>query len=488
MASSNVANPIPKGTKTINDMISSYDTGDYQSKQSMDKRRISLRNKNNDISNASDYSSYDRHNGYNTSTSKVQKIKKKRGLTLSKNRSGTTHNRNLARNTGTISLKTNAPQNDFDVLTVNDGMQEIDIILDTLENDIPDDVYENEDFDVDQMMKVNRGLRDKILEISSFVITAITKASQLKKRIVSHRDQPVSSDLRGKMKVIKDYQNKLNVYKKKVNGMNIKIASLSDNENIANSQNNIKTLNQEIKELKQQRGVLSKQLKHQQTTMNKLYDDPDFRDKMEQSRDDIKNIKSNYYELDSEHKVLSAKQDKILKQMANLNTANTKLRERKINIENGVKEKGYPSNITKYSEEASVIQSKNMVIKKIQDKNKTKNKIKLNEKESRMIDVENEILELQEAIIQRDRDNEKLSKEVKNLKRMIPKPDIKISTKQSETFDKAEMNNISQNIGNDEPLKLGSDKDGETQEQDSGDDIEDAELSPDRKSDKDSGN
>lgn len=182
-------------------------------------------------------------------------------------------------------------QNDFDPLSVNDGMDEIDLMLDQLENDIPDEVFEIEEFDVDQMMKNNRQLRDKIRDISDMVITAITKASMLKKKIVSHRDEHKNPDMRDRMKEINDYQSKIAVYKKKIRSLNFKVDNLTGADKVLTHKSNIKTLDDEVAELKKQRNVLASNIKHQQDTMNKLYDDPDFREKMQKTRADIKAIK-----------------------------------------------------------------------------------------------------------------------------------------------------------------------------------------------------
>jgi hypothetical protein len=159
-------------------MLSSYDTNAYETKGSLDKRRISSKLHADDASNDSDYPTTNKYSGYNSSSG--LKGKKRRNQTLSKTRAGTTKYRGNVRSTNSVSFKSTLPPNDFDVMTVNDGLDEIDIMIDELENDIPEDVYENENLDVDQMMKVNRDLRDKIKEIGGFVITAITKASQLK--------------------------------------------------------------------------------------------------------------------------------------------------------------------------------------------------------------------------------------------------------------------------------------------------------------------
>lgn len=395
-----------------------------------------------------------KNSGYNSSASASKK--RNRNMTLSKSRATTSKNRPV-RNTGTVNLKSiiNAPPNDFDVMTVNDGLDEIDIMIDQLENDIPEDIYEMEEIDVDEMMKVNRSLRDKIKEIGSFVISAITKAAQLKKRIVTHRDEPSDKDLKAKMNTIKNYQVKLASYKKQIKALNIKLDSLTDNEKLALSSNSKKLIDDEIKELKTQRKILSGQLKHQQETMNKLYDDPDFRDKMADTSENIKKIKENFTEKDEERKKIKIKQERILSEMASINTAKLKLRERKINIENGIKDGSLPANIEKLNEEHGIMVRKTELAEMLHSKAKTKVKVKNHEKEKRMIDIENEIIEIQELLIQKDKENEKLSKEVKDLKKMIPKPG-KLSSKVSENLDKSELNNISKNIDKNDSMILGS--------------------------------
>jgi hypothetical protein len=59
------------------------------------------------------------------------------------------------------------------------------------------------------MMKANRQLRDKIGDISSMVMTAIEKASKLKKQIITHRDAPPDPTVNGKTREISKYQVKI---------------------------------------------------------------------------------------------------------------------------------------------------------------------------------------------------------------------------------------------------------------------------------------
>ena len=391
----------------------------------------------------------------------------------------------------------NQPPNDFDIFTVNDGMDDIDIMIDQLENNVPEELYETDEIDVDQMMKVNRGLRDKIKDIGDLVISAITKASMLKKKIVTHRDEPTNKELKDRNKQIRDYQAKLSTYKKKVKGLNIKFTNLTDNETVANNQNKVKILNNELKELKSHRLVLSKQLKNQQQVMNKLYDDPDFRDKMTQTQNDIKKLKESYTSQDQVHKSISAKQDKILKELATLNASKRKLRERKICIENNLKDKILPSKLTQFNEEASMIMRKNQLIEKHKANNQVKSKIKMHNKEKKYDEVEAEIEEIKQMLRVKNQENERLSKQVKNLKKMLPKveksyKDVKGSASELKLneLNKSELNNISQSIDNND-LVLGNDndepdrhqdkdKDNETQEDDSQDEMDETEIRNDK--------
>jgi predicted peroxiredoxin len=143
--------------------------------------------------------------------------------------------------------------NDFDVLTVTEGLDDIDIMLDVLEKDIPEDVYEGIDFDVEEMMKANRALRDKIHDISEMVITAIQKASKLKKQIITHRDPPPDPGVNDRLKEIKNYQLKIMKCKRKIKALNIRLENLADTERISSEENKLKIIDAEIKELQRQK-------------------------------------------------------------------------------------------------------------------------------------------------------------------------------------------------------------------------------------------
>lgn len=430
MSSPGVKNPIPKGTKTINDVFSSQESNNHKATKPLEMRRLSSKKiseggqlNNSHASAYNDYSS-----GYETS-----KTQKKKGKSLSKQRTNNSMRRNIPRSGGAkVTIRTQGPPGDFDTETVNDGLDEIDLMLDQLERDVPDDLYEDADFEVDEMMKANRMLREKIGDIASMVITAIQKASKLKKQIVTHRDEPNDPSVASKNKEIKDYQAKITKCKNHIKTLNIRLESLRDADRLSGEENKLTILEAEIKELEKQRKVLAKNIKLQQTTMNNLYDDPEFREKVQQTKDDIQKLKENHNKMDEERKQLKSEQQRVLDEMTKLNNKKLKLRQKKIDLENGVK----PSSTSKaldLQEEASILKNRNKVFENIKDKKQTNVKNKIVDKEKRLKQLEKEIEEARSELRDKTKENEKLSKESKQLKAMMPaKPiaenkDIEIS-------------------------------------------------------------
>lgn len=204
------------------------------------------------MSNSNYDNSYNDDGGYHSSAYKKERNVK----SLSRQRMNTSGAKNLRSNTGAISLH-KAPiaplHNDFDIDTVNDGLAEIDVLLNQLEADVPDDVYESEEMDIDSMMKANHLLRDRVNDIAHMVINAIKKAVELKKKIITHRDEPTDPEIKSKMNTIKSYQAKISSYKRKIKALNIKIENATDNDRISSGVDSGKLLDAEIKELERQK-------------------------------------------------------------------------------------------------------------------------------------------------------------------------------------------------------------------------------------------
>jgi hypothetical protein len=117
----------------------------------------------------------------------------------------------------------------------------------------------------------------------------------------------------------------------------VRYESLGDGDRADNESNKLKVIDFEIKELVKQKKILLKSLKHQQTTMNSLYDDPEFRDKVLNTQNDIQDAKAGYYQCEEERKKIKVEQSIIINKMTILGRLKRKLMEEKILIENGKK-------------------------------------------------------------------------------------------------------------------------------------------------------
>jgi hypothetical protein len=294
MSSQQVLNPVPKGTKTVNDMIESQDSSVYQAnkelpmrrvstnkdpattekkeeppipkmstnkesvvsekkeplpiqkisinkdspikepvvsekKEPLPKRKISInkdspinevkeappvrrlgtnKSSRRNLSNSDNSSFHDNvvSDGHKSSKPKTRAKKANKSMARAIN---TTYSRKHIPKAAPVNLR--ITYNDFDVNTVNDGLDEIDALLVELENNDPDEgSEENNEFDLEEMMKANRNLRDKIGEISTMVISAISKAAVLKRQIITHRDKPNDPAIGKKNKEINKYQATIN--------------------------------------------------------------------------------------------------------------------------------------------------------------------------------------------------------------------------------------------------------------------------------------
>ena len=248
MSQAQVSNPIPKNTTTINDIVSSQDTSTYNQTKKLERRRLS--SKNNEMNQDLNRSNYEPYNdgGLSSGYESSNKRGRKKIKSVSKHR-----NIRSRKGLSAHGVKFKVATNDFDPDSVNDGLNEIDILLDQLETKIPEDVYETDDFEVDEMMKVNRHLRDKIGEISQFVASAITKARTLKRQIITHRDKPHDPEVAKKEAEIKNYQVKVMKCKKYIKSLNMRLENSSDFERINTEKGKEKMLDKEISELKSQK-------------------------------------------------------------------------------------------------------------------------------------------------------------------------------------------------------------------------------------------
>jgi DNA repair exonuclease SbcCD ATPase subunit len=215
-------------------------------------------------------------------------------------------------------------------------MDEIDILMDQLQGTMPDDVYEIAEFDIDEMVRVNLNLRDKIKDISMIVKEAITKARELKKSIHTHRDPPKDAEVKDKRSQINQYQNAVNLCKSYIATLNNKIDSMADVERLDRANNKIKKLSKDIRKLEDHKVKLKERLNNQIKTINNLYSDPEFKEKVSKTYEEINKAKEVYDKCKLEKKSLKEKQKLISEDYVKTNSDYRKLKDRKIALQNNI--------------------------------------------------------------------------------------------------------------------------------------------------------
>lgn len=137
----------------------------------------------------------------------------------------------------------------------------------------------------------------------------------------------------------------------------------------------MRVVNDEIAELEAQRRILAKSIKHQQSTMNKLYDDPDFREKMVKTKNELIKAKETCGEMEEYKKKISTEQAKVIKTMSSLTATTRRLVEKKICIENGVQLSKVTEDNEELDHELSMLQSRKKMAADIHKKKQNKIKV-----------------------------------------------------------------------------------------------------------------
>jgi hypothetical protein len=193
-------------------------------------------------------------NGYRSSLSQVKKKGRKmhrshNSIYKATNRHRSTRQAyvNYIYSSSKLQYKELPFRDDFNPETVDEGINEIDLTIDLLEQNMPKDIYEIVDYDIDSMIKSNRELRDKIKEITTIVKSCIKRAAEFKKSIATHRDPPNNPEVSSKQKQISTYQKSINTLKKYIDNLNTKIENLSQNDKISSCKSTIKKHSRKIK-------------------------------------------------------------------------------------------------------------------------------------------------------------------------------------------------------------------------------------------------
>ena len=167
------------------------------------------------------------------------------------------------------------PPNDFDPLTVKDGLDAIDLEMADIEENMPSIEYDQDDYETEELMKANKILRLKVGQITDLVVQAIKKASSIKKQINTHREKPSDPELKRKLETIAKYQKNIHHMKKKLKSLRVKNSNISFKDKVVGLQNEIKTQEEELLKIEEQNAVLERKISEGMTrTQNRFSDIP----------------------------------------------------------------------------------------------------------------------------------------------------------------------------------------------------------------------
>lgn len=143
--------------------------------------------------------------------------------------------------------KPKLPPNDFDPESVKEGLDLIDLEIQDIDQNLPEEDLENDVNETEDLIRANKILRDKVSQIADLVVSAINKAVVLRKQITTHRDGPDDPELKTKLKEINKYQKAI---------MKMKYPKVHRNYRIQEMQDEIKILRGEIDQLEDEKNTL----------------------------------------------------------------------------------------------------------------------------------------------------------------------------------------------------------------------------------------
>ncbi|CAI2368791.1 unnamed protein product [Moneuplotes crassus] len=391
-------NPIPQDSETINDMFnkgqnphSKAMTIEPKLREGRDYQSTANKDLKHDMSKNS-------YNDYH------QNVMKKPGSSVSKKSRTSSLNFKRSLNAQSRSILNKDKKN-----LIKEGLEDIDHEMHYIDENIPEDALE-EDEELDGLINSNKLLREKVHHISDIVLSAVEKATSLRKQIITHRNQPDDEELKSKLKEINKYQKAI---------MKIKYPRKKEDYKEKEIRDQMKILTQEIQELEEKQIQF---FKKQNNTKNRAYEEL-VRGNQEKNlrvvtlKSSLQQEKEIVTQLEQECKQSEAEYNVGMKQLMTINSQCRAVVEKRMALKNG-KVKPDESEVAKEDRMIADIQKKK-IIKRIAKNKLTQFKMKVKAQKDKNRDIDKEIMEIKEAIQEKIEKNEQMSKRVKELKGMF---------------------------------------------------------------------
>jgi chromosome segregation ATPase len=301
------------------------------------------------------------------------------------------------------------PVNDFDPSTVKDGLEVIDLEIHDIDQNIPPEELEQDDNETEELLKANKVLRDKVGQIADLVVSAITKASTLRKQISTHRDKPDDPELNSKLKEINRYQKAI---------MTMKYPKISPNYKMKEMQDQLKILEADISKLEEERAVI----KRENSKRNQAYSElkrgtKEQDDRVAALRESMRQEKDHIAKMEELKRLQDAESQNAIEELRRWDNEYRALFEKKLLLKSG-KLNSLDEEFEKEERDLAEIQRKK-VVKRIAENKVTQLRTKILAQKKKNTDLDKELDEIKKTIKDKLDQNELLSKRAKDLKGMI---------------------------------------------------------------------
>lgn len=183
--------------------------------------------------------------------------------------------------------------NDFDPVTVYDGISDIDNQLEELEEELPDDREEDKDEvneQLDYFLENNKKLVIKIRAVADIVAQGVRKAVAFKNQNFSksHRIEPNDTDYRAKRKILNKLEAQWTRYKKRLDNAKSRVELVVDQQRITDLINQQTVINTEVDQCNKLIKILKVQLEEVKVEKKKVYTNSNIEDKSNEYKQEIK--------------------------------------------------------------------------------------------------------------------------------------------------------------------------------------------------------
>jgi chromosome segregation ATPase len=249
------------------------------------------------------------------------------------------------------------------------------------------------------------------------VQNTVEKAYKAAKTSSSHRDwEPQTEELKQKEQLLKEYQQQIELQKKKVRGLKNRLNALTNMEKMVHVNNELTDAERRRKKLEDEVRILKKNNKYQEKALGKLADDTDYETKLQMLSQELSTLRDEYRQMGKDHKAKELAQMDHHQRLVSVEEENSRLKRILIALKNNKD----PFEGTNDIEE--MMQGGKKEVESYEQSIKSeekRHKIKMKKMEEAKEAVRKEIEELEKQVKEAEKDNQTMAERIRNKKKMV---------------------------------------------------------------------